>query len=420
MPLLLALLIFCPPAEAQTPAPPAGPPGFAGTIKVFFDCNHACDFDFLREEVDYVDYVRDRSDAEVHVLVTTQRTGTGGEEFTLKYIGLGRFLGRDHTARFVTSGTDTDDEERRGFTRVFALGLASYLADSPVGAELSVRRTRPSTPPTSATAAKDKWNLWVFNVGSDLNFDGEHSETSRELGANFSANRTTNEWKLTVAADGEANTNVFTLSDGRKVTSRSHNYEANAIAVKSVGPAHWAALGRLSTGASTQNNYDQNTRLMAGIEFSVFPYSESTRRTLVVQYAAGLTHYRYIEPTIYGKTRETRPEQLIHAVLALRQPWGSSTVSAAYVTLLDDFTKRRFELDGNLEFRVFRGLNVEIGAEASRVHDQIYLEAGEASDEEVLLRQRRLATSYRYEIRVGFSYRFGSIFNNVVNPRWSR
>ena len=54
------------------------------------------------------------------------------------------------------------------------------------------------------------------------------------------------------------------------------------------------------------------------------------------------------------------------------------------------------------------------------MHDQLYLRAGAASDEEILLRRQRLATSYRYEFSVGFSYQFGSIFNNVVNPRWDR
>jgi hypothetical protein len=401
-------------ASAQTTTPPNA------TIKVFFDCNNGCDFDFVRKEVDYVDYVRDRADSEVHVLVTTRDTGAGGNEYSLKYIGVGRFAGRDHTAQYVSSATATDDEERRGFARVFSLGLASYLADSPIAGQFTLTRRRPDTPPTAATAVKDRWNLWVFNIGSGINLDGERSETSREVGLDFSANRTTNEWILGVNGNGESNTNKFTLSDGRKVTSRSHNYDVRAIAIKSLGPEHWAALARLSTGASTQDNIDRNIRTAAGIEFSVFPYSESTRRTLVLQYAVGVSNYRYIETTIYGKTRETRPEQSIQGALALRQPWGSSNVSLEYVTLLDDLSKRRLEFDGNLSVRLFRGLNLEIGAEASRVHDQIYLEAGDASDEEVFLRQRRLATSYRYEFQVGFSYRFGSIFNNVVNPRWDR
>jgi hypothetical protein len=54
----------------------------------------------------------------------------------------------------------------------------------------------------------------------------------------------------------------------------------------------------------------------------------------------------------------------------------------------------------------------------SRIRDQLYLKAGDATDEEILLRRRQLATSYRYRFSVGVTYTFGSIFNNVVNPRF--
>ena len=51
--------------------------------------------------------------------------------------------------------------------------------------------------------------------------------------------------------------------------------------------------------------------------------------------------------------------------------------------------------------------------------DQINLRAGEATDEEILLRQRELGTEFRYELfEFGLSYRFGSIYNNAVNPRF--
>ena len=54
----------------------------------------------------------------------------------------------------------------------------------------------------------------------------------------------------------------------------------------------------------------------------------------------------------------------------------------------------------------------------SRIRDQINLRKGSASPEEVLLRQRQLATGFSYFFGFGVSYRFGSIYNNVVNPRF--
>src|SRR4029079_13764031 len=78
------------PAAAQA-APPA-----RQMVRLFLDCNR-CDDDYLRKEVTFVDYVRNREDADVHLLVTTQDTGGGGTQFTLKFIGLGRYQGQDQT-----------------------------------------------------------------------------------------------------------------------------------------------------------------------------------------------------------------------------------------------------------------------------------------------------------------------------------
>jgi len=43
--------------------------------------------------------------------------------------------------------------------------------------------------------------------------------------------------------------------------------------------------------------------------------------------------------------------------------------------------------------------------------------AGGITDEEQLLNLREQLTSYSYEMRFGLQFSFGSIFNNVVNPR---
>ena len=50
--------------------------------KVFLDGTRI-DMDYIRTEITFVNYVRDRKEADVHVLITQQRTGGGGREYTL-------------------------------------------------------------------------------------------------------------------------------------------------------------------------------------------------------------------------------------------------------------------------------------------------------------------------------------------------
>jgi hypothetical protein len=352
------------------------------------------------------------------VLVTTQGNGTGGQDYLINYIGLGRFDGQKTMLRYSSSGTDTSDERRAGFVRTFGLGLVPFVYDTPAARDLSVTFTPPAVPPTGATAARDPWNLWVFRTGASVNLNGESRGNERGIRANLSANRTTDLWKMSFSSNVEYEENEFKLSDGGTFTSVSKNWSARVLGIRSLGSEHWAAAARASAGSSSFENRDLALRAAAGLEYSFFPYSESTRRVLFAQYTIGINHLVYMERTIYDKLEETVYDQNFQTTLSLRQPWGSSRVSLEAANYLHDFSKHRIEFEGRLDVRLFRGFSLSLNGNASRVRDQLYLPAGGASDEEILLRLRRLETSYRYGLSMGFSYQFGSIFNNVVNPRF--
>ena len=85
---------------------------------------------------------------------------------------------------------------------------------------------------------------------------------------------------------------------------------------------------------------------------------------------------------------------------------------------LDDFGKNRLTVFGAANVRIVRGLSVSFFGNFSRVCDQVSLPRRGASDEEVLLRQRDLATDFDYQVNVNLRFTFGSIFNNIVNPRF--
>ena len=80
--------------------------------------------------------------------------------------------------------------------------------------------------------------------------------------------------------------------------------------------------------------------------------------------------------------------------------------------------KYRAESYASVNLKVGKGLSLNVGGRVSWIRDQVSLPKGEATRDEVLVRQRQLATSYEYRVFVGMSYTFGSIFNNIVNPRF--
>jgi len=68
--------------------------------------------------------------------------------------------------------------------------------------------------------------------------------------------------------------------------------------------------------------------------------------------------------------------------------------------------------------RIFKGLSVTLNVEAARINDQLSLRKGELSEAERLLRLREQATGYEIGTGIGLTYTFGSIYNNIVNPRF--
>ncbi len=100
------------------------------------------------------------------------------------------------------------------------------------------------------------------------------------------------------------------------------------------------------------------------------------------------------------------------------QPWGNVNGSLVGTNFLDDFALHRIDFFTGFSIRIVRGLNFNAFGQVSRIKNQIFLSGADISDEDRLVRRRQLGTEFRYFININFSYTFGSIFNNVVNPRF--
>jgi hypothetical protein len=405
-------------ASSQNPASPAPAPGTTTALDVFLDCKtHYCDFDFFRQEIAAVNWVRDPGVADVHVIVVSQETGAGGDQLTAHFIGLDQFDGADDTLSFSTRAVAVDDEVRRDLAQMLKVGLVGFVARSSGLDALDIGFTDVRTN-DDAVPVNDPWNAWVFRTSVDGETEADRGSKSIESEVELSANRVTGQWKTDISLEGSYDENQFELNDGTTFANIQRNYSLEVLQVKSVGN-HLSVGMTGSVGSSTFTNQRRVMRLAPAIEYDLFPYDQSARRQLTVQYAAGVADYHYVDTTIFLKTRETVPVHSLRAVASAQQPWGDLSVTALVRTQLDDATKRRATLGGNAEVRLVQGLSLQMSGNISSINDQIYLAREGASDEEILVQQRERATSYEFRVSFGLSYTFGSIFNNVVNPRFA-
>jgi hypothetical protein len=411
--LVLTIVLLPAGLQAQDVPPPPR------SLRVFLDCEF-CDFDHFRREITFVDYVRDRADAQVHVLVTGQETGAGGRQYTFYFIGQEMFAGRLDTLRWTSRQDNTDDEVRAGQTRTFALGLVPYAVRTPVAEALSVEFEGPEVAaPTSQ--ADDPWNLWVFSLRTSGSIEGEETQNSKSLDGSISADRVTEDHKLEFGARFEYNEDTFKdLEDDEELRSFSREANADALIVFSIDD-HWSWGGETRVGSNTRLNQDLYFSFMPALEYSWYPYRESTRRQITFLYEIGLVYYDYDRLTLFDKLQETLAEQTFEISAGFQQPWGEIDAGVEWSNYLHDFGLHRLDFSSRFEVRLFRGLNFDVSGNIARIQNQLFvLRREDISDDEVLLRRAELGTDYEFEIELGLSYTFGSVFNNVVNPRMSR
>lgn len=412
-------LAFASGASAQTPPSRATTaPDTASALAVFLDCKtRYCDFDFFRREIAAVNWVRDPRVADVHVLVVSQGTGSGGSQLTAQFFGLGEFEGADDTLSFSTKAVPVDDEVRRDLARMLKLGLVGYVARSS-GYDAFDIAFNTTANDDDAAPVDDPWNAWVFRTSVDGDTNGDRGSQSIRTEVELSANRVTEGWKTGVSIEGSYDDKKYDLNDGTTFVNIQRNYRLELLQVKSISD-HLSVGVTGGIGSSTYSNQHRVVRFAPALEYDLFPYAQSARRQLTLQYAAGLANYHYVDTTVFLKTRETIPVHSLRAIGSARQPWGDLSVTALIRTQLDDASKRRASLGGNTRVRLVQGLSLNLSGHVSSINDQIYLPRDGASDEEILVQQRERATSYKYSVSLGLSYTFGSIFNNVVNPRFA-
>ncbi|MBP1655591.1 MAG: hypothetical protein H6Q31_192 [Bacteroidetes bacterium] len=394
------------PATASATTPPWIP-------RLFVDCKNGCDEDFLKTELTFVHYVRDKELADVHMLVTTKAAGNGGKEYSLNFVGYKGFSGLVDTLRFYTLASDTDELIRQKLTTTAKLGLTRYLARTPLGLHARI-----DFPDWNAPAAPrvDPWDSWVFNTDISAELQGEKSSKDMKFGGSVSGSRVTQLLKIRLGYSMSYAENRFDFS-GSTILSVARSEKLSSLFAIGLGE-HWSVglFGELSS--STYDNSKLWAHVAPAVEFDLFPYSEHSRRQFPLTYRLGYIFASYLEETIYDRTNESLYLHSLSIGLDLKELWGTIHIQAEVSQYLHDLTKHRIEFESKLSIRLWEGFSLWTAGTVSIVHDQLGLPKSGATPDQVLLHRKELETSYYYYGGIGISFTFGSIYSNIVNPRF--
>ncbi|MEA1878396.1 MAG: hypothetical protein U9N86_16260 [Bacteroidota bacterium] len=125
--------------------------------------------DFIRQEIPYINYVRDIKDAQVYIISSNQRTGSGGKEYTYYLVGQHEFKGMTDTLQFVSSPDNTEDQIRELGVNTLKQGLMRYVQTTPLAKHIRISFDQPM----SQEVTTDNWDSWVFRTSVNGFLNGQ-------------------------------------------------------------------------------------------------------------------------------------------------------------------------------------------------------------------------------------------------------
>lgn len=385
---------------------------------LFIKCDR-CDNNFLRNEINYVNHVRDQGLADIQLFILRNRNANNGDRYTLDFIGKNIYLDKKLSLELDTNPRLTSDEIREALKQKIDIGLIYFLIESDISNKIKISFdstiSNNNNYSDNDELSSDKWNNWVFQSSGEADFENETSRKSTNFEFEFDADKVTDKIKLQFDIDYNRSNNTY-ISDNNTFISKRNRKSFRAKSVWSINNK-WSAGFNSGAGSDTYENVDFSYFILPALEYSFFPYNEFVRREVVVNYQIGYGFRNYIEETIYNKLKENLFLHQIGFEARFRQPWGEIFTNLRGRALINDPSKNNLSLNSWFSFRVFEGFSLRLGGEIGIIRDQINLPKGSSSIEDLLLQQQEIETDFRSEFRIGISYTFGSAFNNYLNSR---
>lgn len=391
-------------------------------LKVYIDCRLGCDFTYFKSEITIVDFVLDRVDADAYVLLTGQRMGGGGVQYQMKFYGQNKYQNYIDTLVFSTEPNATASEVRKNILQYLMLGFSPMIAKTSYASKVKIgmKAATAAGLPQYENDTHGQWNFWVFSVAASGQLNADHVYKNTVIGSSISANRTTNKLKLGFALNGNLYNSVYTYENPTDTTQfrvKNSNYRLYHTLVRSFSD-HWSYGYQTTFLNSTFDNYKLKLSFNPAIEYNVYKYKEVNDRFFVLRYGIFVSHNNYYDTTIYNKINETYYGHRFSVAITLNKKWGTFNGGVFYSNYFNNWVLNTMGLNANADVRIGGGLSIFVHLNASVVHNQVNLVKGIITEQEVLTRKRQLGSNYNYYTSFGLAFRFGSILNNFVNPRF--
>ncbi len=385
--------------------------------KAYIECSKQwlCDNDYLRTELGMVDFVRDRFIADIHVQINTEFTSNNSEQNTVVFKGQKQYANQNDTLYYSNSGIATDDDKRKQMVKTIKLGLIHFIKNTTAANDIVITYNKPATTNTTTSKTKDPWNTWIMSIGSSGFFNGDANYKNENINNYINADRETEKTKTNIGVNYQYSKNEFIISDSEKIVRETPTTEFNIRHIIKVNE-HFGYGIFANYRKEIFSNLDARVNVAPKIEYSIYPYKKFNNNRIVLSYGIGLQHNNYKDTTIFFKTNENLLQQSAAIISSFVKPWGTVALGAFYNSYLIDLKKYSLNFSGSVNWNIFKGFKFGVGGNYDITRNLIELRKGGASRDQVLTQQQQLNTAYSYFFGIGFTYQFGSKFNNFINP----
>ncbi len=387
-------------------------------LNLYTDCE--CNKTLLKQELNYVNHTIDPVTAQVNLFIVTNYLSNGGRVYDLQFKGQQELAGNSLNFKVSTTAVMTGLERDEYLNKRIELGLAGFLAGTSYADLVDLTAEAPPEVEVAEedgdSSGGDGWNNWIFETTASFSANTESQRSKSQVRLGFEADRTTPNWRLRFSPNFFYRIETVDQTNKEPLVVVRRDQWFDGRMVKSISN-HWSLGFFTNVNSSTYQNINLGVFLAPAIEYNIFDYNQVPFKEFTVAYRVGWVRNVYTEETIFFETKESLARQSLDIDLRLRQRWGQVFAGISAGNYLNDFKKNRLSLDARADFRIIKGLSFNVGGSYNIINDQISLPAGEISDTDRLLGQVQLATNYSADISFGFSYTFGSLYNNVINTR---